>query len=342
MSPKALIEEMEQFGDLKGRLFVSNRAHLNLPHHSLIDLAKEAAKGKAAIGTTGKGIGPSYADKINRVGHRVGELLEPKKLANSLSEEFEANAAFFSALGVKVKSHAELTSEFECYAEALSPLITDTTKMIWQLLDAGKKVLVEGAQGTMLDIDHGTYPFVTSSSTVTAGACTGLGISPKEIGKVVGILKAYTTRVGNGEFVTEDFGADGERLCEVGREFGVTTGRKRRCGWFDAVSVRYAARLDGVDEFALMKLDVLDRFEKVKICTAYKYNGQTIDYVPADLSSCEPVYEEMAGWESVAGVRRYEDLPENARRYIERIEDLTGVRVGIVSTSPERDDTILR
>ena len=194
----------------------------------------------------------------------------------------------------------------------------------------------------MLDIDHGTYPCVTSSSTIAAGACTGLGLSPKDLGKVIGIVKAYTTRVGNGAFPSEDFGSDGNRLCEVGREFGTTTGRRRRTGWFDAVCARYAARLDGCDEFALMKLDVLDGMPKVKICVAYEYKGERINYFPSDLENAKPIYEEMDGWDSIAGIRSYDELPANAKKYIEQIEELTGVKVGIISTSPERNDTIIR
>ena len=194
----------------------------------------------------------------------------------------------------------------------------------------------------MLDIDHGTYPCVTSSSTIAAGACTGLGLSPKALGKVIGIVKAYTTRVGNGAFPSEDFGSDGNRLCEVGREFGTTTGRRRRTGWFDAVCARYAARLDGCDEFALMKLDVLDGMPKLKICVAYEYKAQRINYFPSDPENAKPIYEEMDGWQSLAGIRSYDELPANAKKYIERIEELTGVKVGIISTSPERNDTIIR
>ena len=215
--------------------------------------------------------------------------------------------------------------------------------MLWDAVEADKKILLEGAQGTMLDIDHGTYPFVTSSSTVSAGALQGVGLSPKDIGNVVGIVKAYTTRVGNGPFPTEDFEEAGQRMCEVGHEYGSTTGRKRRCGWFDAVAVRYAARLNAIDEFALMKLDVLDGFESIKICTAYKTkDGKEIDYLPTNLDDVEPIYTEVAGWNSVVGVREFDALEQNAKEYIKTIEQLTGVKVGFISTSPKRDDTIKR
>ena len=345
LNPAVLIEELKQFGDIsqfEGRFFISNRAHLNLEFHSQIDKAKEAAKGKNAIGTTLKGIGPSYSDKISRTGHRVGELLNPAKLAGDIIADFEQNKAYFSSLNLEFPNQSELEKEFSEYKNILAPFIADTTQLLWSKLDSGAKVLCEGAQGTLLDIDHGTYPCVTSSSTIAAGACTGLGLSPKDLGKVIGIVKAYTTRVGNGAFPSEDFGSDGNRLCEVGREFGTTTGRRRRTGWFDAVCARYAARLDGCDEFALMKLDVLDGMPKVKICVAYEYKGERINYFPSDLENAKPIYEEMDGWDSIAGIRSYDELPANAKKYIERIEELTGVKVGIISTSPERNDTIIR
>ena len=345
LNPAVLIEELKQFGDIsqfEGRFFISNRAHLNLEFHSQIDKAKEAAKGKNAIGTTLKGIGPSYSDKISRTGHRVGELLNPAKLASDIIADFKQNKAYFSSLNLEFPNQSELEKEFSWYKSILAPFIADTTGLLWSKLDSGAKVLCEGAQGTLLDIDHGTYPCVTSSSTIAAGACTGLGLSPKDLGKVIGIVKAYTTRVGNGAFPSEDFGSDGNRLCEVGREFGTTTGRRRRTGWFDAVCARYAARLDGCDEFALMKLDVLDGMPKVKICVAYEYKGERINYFPSDLENAKPIYEEMDGWDSIAGIRSYDELPANAKKYIERIEELTGVKVGIISTSPERNDTIIR
>lgn len=342
LSPESIIKEMSQFENLEGRLYISDKAHLNLPYHALIDQAKERLKGDKAIGTTGKGIGPSYAEKISRTGFRVGELLDPAKLTESIIEYFEQNRAIFDVLEISTPKTEDLTAELEGYKKALAPFITNTTNMVWAALDAEKKVLLEGAQGTMLDIDHGTYPYVTSSSTVSAGACTGLGISPKDIGIVTGITKAYCTRVGNGPFPSEDFGTDGDTMAEVGKEYGTTTGRKRRCGWFDSVAVKHAGRLNGCDQLALMKLDVLDGFETIKICSAYRINGETITYVPSSLEGLEPVYEDIAGWDSVVGVRDYDALPENAKKYIERIEELTGVRVGIISTSPERDDTIIR
>lgn len=342
VNPEVLIKEMSQFKNLEGRFYISDRAHLNLAYHSLIDQAKERLKGDKAIGTTGKGIGPAYADKISRTGHRVGELLNPELLSTNLMNDFETNRVYLDALGVQIPSKDEIYQELKGFKEALAPYIADTTQILWKAMSENKKILLEGAQGTLLDIDHGTYPYVTSSNTIAAGACTGLGLSPKSIGDVIGILKAYTTRVGNGAFPTEDHGVDGQTMCEVGKEYGTTTGRRRRCGWLDAVAVRYASMLNGVDSYALMKLDVLDGFKTIKICKAYEYQGQIIDYMPANLDEVTPIYEELEGWDSISGIKHYDDLPLNAKRYINRIEELTGVRVSIVSTSPERSDTILR
>ena len=342
LNPESIIKEMEQFESLEGRLFISDKAHLNLPYHALIDQAKERLKGDKAIGTTGKGIGPSYAEKISRTGFRVGELLNPAKLSKGILEYFNQSKAIFDVLEIETPKEDELLELLEDYKSKLEPFIANTTNMVWKALDENKKILLEGAQGTLLDIDHGTYPYVTSSSTVSAGACTGLGISPKDIGLVTGIVKAYTTRVGNGPFPSEDFGKDGETMADVGHEVGTTTGRGRRCGWFDAIAVKHACRLNGCDQLSLMKLDVLDGFEKIKVCIAYELNGETLDYMPSDLEDVKPIYEEIDGWDSVVGCREYDKLPQNAKKYIERIEELTGVRVGIVSTSPERDDTIIR
>ena len=342
LSPESIIKEMEQFDNLEGRLFISDKAHLNLSYHSLIDQARERLKGDKAIGTTGKGIGPSYADKINRGGVRVGELLDPERLTNSIIEYFEQNRAIFDVFEIATPNKAELLAELEDFKSKLAPFITDTTQMVWKALDEeNKKVLLEGAQGTLLDIDHGTYPYVTSSSTVSAGACTGLGINPKDIGKVIGIVKAYCTRVGNGPFPSEDFSEDGKRLGEQGHEFGTTTGRARRCGWFDAVATRHACRLNGVDELSLMKLDVLDGFDEVKLCVAYEYNGQEIDYMPADLDAVKPIYKTFKGWTNSAGVREFDKLPKDAQDFVKTIEEISKTKVGIISTSPERDDTII-
>ncbi|MCJ8327874.1 MAG: adenylosuccinate synthase [Campylobacterales bacterium] len=342
VAPEAIIKEMEQFSDLEGRLFISDKAHLNLPYHSLIDQAKERLKGDKAIGTTGKGIGPAYAEKISRTGFRVGELLNPEKLSKSILEYFEQSRSIFDALEIVTPCEEELLAELNEYKRVLAPYIANTTNMVWKALDEDKKILLEGAQGTLLDIDHGTYPYVTSSSTVSAGACTGLGIAPRDIGIVTGIVKAYTTRVGNGPFPSEDFTEEGQKIADIGKEVGVTTGRGRRCGWFDAIAVKHAVRLNGCDQLSLMKLDVLDGFPRIKVCVAYDLDGERIDYMPSDLENVKPIYEDFAGWDKVEGVRTYDALPANAKAYIEKIEELTGVRVGIISTSPERDDTIIR
>ena len=342
VSPLNILKEMSQFDNLEGRLYISDKAHLNLPFHALIDQAKERLKGDKAIGTTGKGIGPTYAEKVSRNGFRAGDLLNPAKLCDDILDYFEQNRAIFDVLEIKTPEKKELLNELETYSSNLAPYITNTTNMVWKALEDNKRVLLEGAQGTLLDIDHGTYPYVTSSSTVSAGACTGLGLNPKDIGEITGIVKAYCTRVGNGPFPSEDFTDYGKTMGEVGKEFGTVTGRKRRCGWFDAVAVRYASRLNGCDKLALMKLDVLDGFDKIKICVAYNYNGNRIDYMPSNMDSVEAIYEEINGWDSVVGIRKYEDLPINAKKYIEKIEEITNVKVGIISTSPERDDTILR
>jgi adenylosuccinate synthase len=342
LSPEDFIKEMEQFDDLEGRLFVSDKAHLLLPYHALIDQARERMKGDNAIGTTGKGIGPAYGDKVARVGHRVGELLDPVKLTAKIVAYFEMNQSIFDAMGVELPSEAELLELLTGYKRVLEPFITDTTLLVWKALDADKKVLLEGAQGTMLDIDHGTYPYVTSSTTVSAGAASGLGISPKEIGRVTGIAKAYCTRVGNGPFPSEDFGDEGQRLRDNGHEYGTTTGRPRRCGWFDAVAMRHAVRINGVDQIALMKLDVLDGFDEINVCVAYEVDGKRIDYVPYDLEDATPIYQTFPGWKKTEGVQVFDDLPETARSYITALEAMVGAPMGIISTSPEREDTIVR
>ncbi|HHO65075.1 MAG TPA: adenylosuccinate synthase [Epsilonproteobacteria bacterium] len=341
ISPVDFIKEMEQFENLEGRLFLSDKAHILLPYHAQIDQARERLKGDKAIGTTGKGIGPAYGDKVARVGHRLGELLHPEKLTAKIMEFFAINKPVFDAMGVEAPQESQLLEELKHYKEVLAPFICDTTQLMWEILDADKKVLLEGAQGTMLDIDHGTYPYVTSSTTVSAGACSGLGINPKDIGTVTGIAKAYCTRVGNGPFPSEDFGADGDKLRENGHEFGTTTGRPRRCGWFDAVAMRHAVRVNGVDQVALMKLDVLDGFDEIKVCVAYEFEGRQIDYVPYDLEDVKAVYKTFPGWEKTEGVRTFEALPKTAQSYILALEEMIGTKIGIISTSPEREDTII-
>jgi len=342
LSPVDFIKEMSQFDNLEGRLFISDKAHILLPYHALIDQAKEKMKGDKAIGTTGKGIGPAYGDKIARVGHRLGELLNPTKLTDKIMAYFAQNKKLFEVMGVETPNQAELLKELEEYNSILAPYIVDTTLLVWEALEENKKMLLEGAQGTMLDIDHGTYPFVTSSTTVSAGACSGLGLNPKDLGEVTGIAKAYCTRVGNGPFPSEDFGDEGAKLRKNGHEFGTTTGRPRRCGWFDAVAMKHAVRINGVDQIALMKLDVLDGFEEIKVCTSYSVNSQEIAYVPYDLEDAKPLYTTFKGWDKTEGIRDFDALPQTAKEYIEALEKMVGTKIGIISTSPQREDTIIR
>ena len=341
LSLEALKEEMKPFGDLKNKLFIRQKAHLNLKHHSLMDLAREKMRGKKAIGTTGRGIGPCYADKVLRTGHRVFELLNPQKLCADILADFAMYEDIFKAFDIKKPNENELLEELKSYKDFFEAFITDTNLMLYKALNEGKKILIEGAQGSMLDIDHGTYPYVTSSSTTSCGALNGLGLSPKQCGKVIGIAKAYTTRVGNGAFPSEDLSEVGEKIAKIGNEIGTSTGRARRCGHFDAVAVRYAASLNGLDYLALMKLDVLDGFEKVKICKAYEYKGEVITYLPNDLENAKPIYEELEGWDKSAGIRDFDSLPKNAKNYIARIEELTKTKIKYISTSAEREDIII-
>lgn len=341
VSPEALIKEMKQFDNLLGRLFVSESAHMILTFHMLIDQAKEILRGEKAIGTTGRGIGPAYSEKIARAGFRLGELRDVETLTSRVMDYFAQNKEIFEAMKISLPGREALVKELNGYAEVLVPFLANTTQMAWKMMDEEKKILLEGAQGTMLDIDHGTYPYVTSSSTISAGACTGLGVNPKDIGKVTGIVKAYCTRVGNGPFPTEDHGEIGERLRKAGHEFGTTTGRPRRCGWFDAVACRYASRLNGCDDLSIMKLDVLDGFDEVQVCVAYEVNGVEIDYVPLDLDNVKPVYKTFPGWDKTEGVRRFEELPLTAQQYLRAIEELTQTKIGMISTSPDRNDTIV-
>jgi len=342
VSPFHLIKEMQPFDALVGRLFVSDRAHMILPYHAEIDAAKEKMRGANAIGTTGRGIGPCYTDKVARSGFMIMELLDEEALGKKLQSYFDDNKKLFEAYGVEIPALEELKKELGGYKEALKPFIANTTQIVWKALKEGKNILLEGAQGTLLDIDHGTYPYVTSSNTISAGSCSGVGLSPKDIGKVTGIAKAYSTRVGNGVFPTELHDEIGAKLREQGAEFGTTTGRPRRCGWFDAVAVRYACRLNGTDGVALMKLDVLDGFEKIKICVAYERDGERFDYMPSSMDGIVPVYEEMDGWESLKGAKTFDDLPQNAQKYVLRLEELMECKIDMVSISPERNDTIFR
>ena len=340
VSPAKIIEEMEKFGDMKGRLFISDKASMLLNHHAEIDQAREKLRGKNAIGTTGRGIGPAYADKINRTGLRIGDLLDIEKAVLKLEDYFEMNKGYFDYLGVNIPTSEKLKTELQGYQDKIGELITDTTKYLWDNID--KNILLEGAQATLLDIDHGTYPFVTSSNTIASGALTGSAIPPKQLKKVTGIAKAYATRVGNGPFPTEDLGKDGDYIREKGFEFGTTTGRPRRCGWFDAVAGKYAVTLNSCDEIALMKLDVLDGLKEIKVCVAYEKDGKKLDYFPTDLDGVTPIYETFAGWEGSEGVTEWDKLPKNAQNYILELEKMVGCKIKYIATGPERDATVIR
>jgi len=340
--PKQLIKEINSFDEnIKEKLLISDKAHMILDHHIAIDQARERLRGKNAIGTTGRGIGPAYADKIARVGVRMGELKNIGKLLEKLAAYYEMNKEYFRYLDIKTPDMNELKEELSFYKEEIGHLITNTTQYLWDNMGS-KNMLLEGAQATLLDIDHGTYPYVTSSNTIASGALTGSGIAPKNLNKVTGIAKAYATRVGNGPFPTEDLGEAGERIRKQGAEFGTTTGRPRRCGWFDVVAARYAVTLNGCDEVAMMKLDVLDGFEKVKVCVGYEIDGAEIDYFPSELDEVKPVYVELDGWEKSAHVTKWEDLPKNAQKYIEFIEEKIGTKIKYVSTGAERNATVIR
>lgn len=344
ISPNALIEEMQQFeemyGSLQGRLFISTKAHLILPYHEMLDrLSEEQAK--QAIGTTCKGIGPTYTDKVSRKGIRAEELKDTETLAKKILEKLEDIAK--KGIPLEIPTLESLKQELDHYAEALLPLLTNTTNMLWRAMDEGKKILCEGAQGSMLDIDFGTYPFVTSSTTISAGACNGTGIAPRELGEVIGIIKAYCTRVGNGPFPTEETGSIGESLRNKGKEFGVTTGRARRCGWLDAMAVKYACRLNGASALAMMKLDVLDGFEQIKVCVAYEdENGVRLEEFPSSLTNVKPIYKTFQGWDKTEKIREFDKLPQNAQKYILELEKFIGVKIKMISTSPDRNDTIFR
>ncbi|BEG57838.1 Adenylosuccinate synthetase PurA [Helicobacter sp. NHP21005] len=323
----ALVEEMKPFGDLKERLFVSDRAHLILPHHPMQDVRTENTQ--SAIGTTKKGIGPAYQDKVGRVGLRVGDLREPKRLKDKLAHHLSAHANT-----PDLPTLDALEDYLMSYAPKVLPYITDTTALLWEAIDRGQKILLEGAQGSMLDVDFGTYPFVTSSTTIAAGACSGSGLSVKDIDKIIGVAKAYCTRVGLGPFPTEDLGQVGAHLREKGHEYGTTTNRARRCGYFDAVAVKYACRLNGCSELALMKLDVLDGLEEILVGVGYE------DAHPS-LEGAKPLYKRFKGWERSAGVSDFNALPKEAQDYILALQELIGVKIGVVSTSPQRENMVL-
>ncbi|WP_033739019.1 adenylosuccinate synthase [Helicobacter pylori] len=337
VSVKDLCEEINAFENLENRLFVSDRAHVILPYHVQKDAFKEKSQN---IGTTKKGIGPCYEDKMARSGIRMGDLLDDKILEEKLKVHFKAIEPFKEAYDLNEAYEKDLREYFKQYTPKIRPFIKDTTSMLIKANQKGEKILLEGAQGTLLDIDLGTYPFVTSSNTTSASACVSTGLNPKAISEIIGITKAYCTRVGNGPFPSEDLTPMGDHLRIKGAEFGTTTKRPRRCGWLDLVALKYACALNGCTQLALMKLDVLDKINEIKVCVAYERKGEKLEAFPSDLKDCVPIYQTFKGWEKSAGVRKLEDLEPNAREYIRFIEEEVGVKIRLISTSPEREDTI--
>ena len=351
LSPSALLEELqmlEQGGiPARQRIAISESCPLILPYHIALDQARERARGKNAIGTTGRGIGPAYEDKVSRRGIRLGELLDPEHFKERLREVMEyhnfALEHYFKADRV---DYPQVLDQALAQAEQLGPLVDDIPGVLHRLRHQGQSVLFEGAQGALLDIDHGTYPFVTSSTTTAGGAASGSGVGPRHLDYILGIVKAYTTRVGAGPFPTELFDADGEHLGTKGHEFGATTGRKRRCGWLDTVALRRSLEINSVTGLCITKLDVLDGLETVKICVAYELDGRQVDTPPAGadrFEQCRPVYIEMPGWQqSTVGLKDYADLPQPARNYLDKVEQLCGAPIDIISTGPDREETIVQ
>lgn len=351
IEPGSLIAEIrglrERGIEVNENLLISKNAHVIMPYHRAIEDAYESKRGPKKIGTTGRGIGPCYIDKVARTGIRIIDLYNPKVFRDKLESNLEEiNYILKHRYGKEVFDVNEIFDQYTKYAEEISIHVADTDVVINDFIDRNKNILFEGAQGTLLDIDHGTYPFVTSSSAVAGGVCTGLGVAPTKIDKVMGVVKAYTTRVGEGPFPTEIKGALGDVIRERGGEYGATTGRPRRCGWLDFVGLRHAIRVNGISTIALTKLDILDNIERIKICMAYRYKGEIIEGFPKDLlqlQEVEPVYEEIEGWlRNTKGIRDYDGLPINARRYIRLIEETLKVRVDLISTGEKRDELIVR
>jgi len=350
LDPAALFQEIEDLQtrgiSVEGRLFISRNTHLVMPYHKALEKASEARIGPGAIGTTLRGIGPAYVDKANRsTGVRVGDLLDPEVLSEKLRSTLqEKNDLLTRIYGVDGLEEAPVIEEYLSLGERLAPFVTDTSVYLNDAIDKGKSVLFEGSQGALLDIDHGTYPYVTSSNTTAGGACTGAGVGPTRIDEVVGVVKAYTTRVGNGPFPSELDDEIGQQIRDTGHEYGATTGRPRRCGWLDAVILRMAVRVNGLSGMAVTRLDVLDELEELKICTHYEHEGRRVDHFPGDLATlaaCQPVYETHPGWQTCTRqVRRWGDLPENARLYLDRIVELARTPIILVSVGPDREETI--
>lgn len=348
IDPAVLLKELAYLqarGIDTANLRLSNRAHVIMPYHRLLDEVEEEKRGNNKIGTTKRGIGPCYVDKDARQGIRIVDLMDPEEFSEKLAYNLEAkNHLLERVYDTEGFDFETVKNEYLGYAEQLRKYVADTSLIINDAIKAGKNVLFEGAQATLLDIDHGTYPYVTSSHPTAGGACIGAGVGPTSINKVIGVVKAYTTRVGEGPFPTELKNETGDHIRNRGHEFGTTTGRPRRCGWMDAAIIKYAAAVSGIHSFALTRLDILDGLEKLEICVGYKYKGEILREFPASLkvlAQCEPVYEEMDGWkEDTSKAKTYEALPENAKRYIERLSEISGVKFSIVSVGPKRDQTI--
>jgi adenylosuccinate synthase len=353
VDPESLLQEMENLKkegvEIDGKLFIDPKTHIVLPYHKTLDELKERKRGKDKLGTTKRGIGPAYIDKIARTGIRMVDLIDEKSLSKKLEINWkEKNEIFNKLYGFKMSNQEKinLIKKYQEYGQLLKKYLMDVSLYLNQAIKEDKKILFEGAQGTLLDVDHGTFPYVTSSHPIAGGACVGTGVGPTKIDKVIGITKAYTTRVGRGPLPTEMQGEMEEYIRQKGREFGATTGRPRRCGWFDAVVVKYAVRINGMDSVALTKIDVLSDLDKIKICTSYKSDGKVIKEFPASLETlqkCIPVYEEMKGWKKdISQVTNYEDLPEQLKAYIHRIEELIKIKMVILSVGPQRRQTIIR
>jgi adenylosuccinate synthase len=351
IDPAALLHEIDlltqQGVQVQGRLLISHRAHLVMPYHQLLDQSQEETGTQKKIGTTGRGIGPAYADKAHRLGIRIVDLLDAETLQEKIRQNLAEKNAILRAVYGKAPLAAEtILQEYRRFDEQIDPYVTDVSRYLNQAIANGKTILCEGAQGALLDVDFGTYPYVTSSNPTSGGACTGLGIGPTKIDAVMGVIKAYTTRVGMGPFPTEIPGELGEQLRSLGHEYGATTGRPRRCGWFDAVVANYAAQINGIDSWALTKLDVLDTFAEIKLCVAYRYHGKEHKTFPAEihlLENCAPVYETFPGWqESTASARQFDDLPRPAQEYLNAVQQITAIPIRMISVGPDREQTILR
>lgn len=349
IDPAVMIKEikgMKEKGIDTSGLKISNRAHVIMPYHRLLDAVEEEYRGDFKIGTTKRGIGPCYMDKNAREGIRVVDLMDTEEFCSRLDRNLEAKNHLLKAVyGVEGFEYEAVKNEYLGYADELRPYVTDTAMVLNDALKGGQNVLFEGAQATLLDLDHGTFPYVTSSHPIAGGACIGAGVGPTKINKVIGTVKAYTTRVGEGPFPTELKNEIGDHIREQGREYGTTTGRPRRCGWLDAAVVRYAGIISGIDYMAITRLDILDQLDTLKLCVGYKYKGETLKEFPASLkvlAEVEPIYEELPGWKTdTSKMRSYEELPENARKYVERLSEVADIKIGIVSVGPGREQTII-